>query len=48
MSQPPKAAFLDLKMDTCAPSLLVQIVVGNFVGPGDVKDPLQTVVVKRM
>ena len=42
MSQPTKPAFLDLKIDTCAPSLVVQIVVGNFVGPEDVADPSQT------
>ena len=46
MPQPTKLASLDLKIDTYVPSLLVQIAVGNFVGPEDVKDPSQTVVVK--
>ena len=46
MSQPSKPAFLDFKIDTCAPSLLIQVVVGNFVGPEDVADPSQTAVVK--
>ena len=46
MSQPSKPSFLDFKIDTCAPSLLIQVVVGNFVGPEDVADPLQTAVVK--
>lgn len=30
--------FLDLEIDTYAASLLVQVVVGNFVGPEDVAD----------
>jgi len=45
MSQPSKPAFLDFKIDTCAPSLLVQVIVGNFVGPEDVVDPSQTAIV---
>ena len=48
MSQPSKQAFLDFKIPTCAPSLLVQVIVGNFVGPGDVADLSQTVVVKNI
>jgi len=40
MPQPPKLALLDLEIGTCAPSLLVQIVVGNFVEP-DVADRKQ-------
>ena len=48
MSQPSKPAFLDFKIHTCAPSLLVKVIVGNFVGPEDVADPSQTAVVKNM
>jgi len=48
MSQPTRPAFLDLKIGTCAPSLLVQIVVGNFVGPDDVAEPSQTPLVKSI
>ena len=46
MTQPSKPTFLDFKIDTCAPSPLVQVVVGNFVGPEDVADPTQAAVVK--
>jgi len=46
MSQPSKPAFLDFKIDTCAPSLLAQVIVGNFVGPEDVADHSQTAIVK--
>ena len=48
MPQPTKLASLDLKIDTYVPSLLVQIAVGNFVGPEDVADPLQTPIVKSI
>ena len=47
MSQPSKPAFLDFKIHTSS-SLLVQVIVGNFVGPEDVADPSQTVVVKNI
>ena len=48
MSQPSKPAFLDFKIYTCAPSLLVQVIVGNFAGPEDVADPSQTAIVKSI
>ena len=40
------AALLNFKVYTCASSLLVKFVVGNFVGPEDVADLLQTAIVK--
>jgi len=48
MSQPSQLAFFDFEIYTCAPSPLVQVVVGNFVGPEDVADPLQTAIVKSI
>ena len=48
MSQSSKPAFLDFKINTCASSLLVQVIVGKFVGPEDVADPSQTAIVKSI
>lgn len=48
MPRPSKPEFLDSKIDTCAPSLLIQVVVGNFVGLEDVADLSQTAVVKSI
>ena len=48
MSQPSKPTFLDFKIYTCAPSLLVKVIVGNFLGSEDVADPSQTAIVKSI
>ena len=46
MSQPSELAFLNFEVDTGASSLLVKVIVGNFVGPEDVADLSQTAIVK--
>ena len=45
---PSHPAFLDFKIYFCAPSLLVQVIVGNFVGPEEVADPSQTAIMKNI
>ena len=41
-----KVVFFNFKFDTCASSLLVQVIVGNFAGLEDIADLLQTAIVK--
>ena len=47
MSQPSELAFLNFEVDTGASSLLVKVVVANFVEPEDVADLSETAIVKR-
>ena len=46
MSLPSKLAFLNFKVDICASSLLVKVVVRKFVGSENVADLSETAIVK--
>ena len=47
MSQPSEPAYVNFEVDTGASSLLVKVVVGNFVGPEDVGDISQTAIIVK-